>query len=103
MRASLALWIVAATGCGGVALRGRAAPGPAARAPTAPAPLPAGECLDQLVRLDVAYRPAEPTVGVAEPVEILGPVGGVTYHTWIRRRLILDCVLVRALALIGPV
>jgi hypothetical protein len=60
------------------------------------------DCLDRLDRLKVPYRPAGPIAGVDEPVEITGPLGGVSYVALGRpRALILDCSLVYSLALAG--
>jgi len=60
------------------------------------------DCLARLDELAVAYRPAGPLQGVREPVEVLGPLGGVEYRAFGRPRpLILDCSLVYSLALAG--
>jgi len=58
-------------------------------------------CLDALDGLGVAYRPAH-AAGVDDPVEITGPLGGVTYMPLGHERaLVLDCSLVYSLALAG--
>jgi len=58
-------------------------------------------CLDALDGLGVPYRPVT-AQGVDDPVEVTGPVGGITYvplgHD---RPLVLDCSLVYSLALAG--
>jgi hypothetical protein len=65
---------------------------------------PRGDCLDRLDDLGVPYRVAAPTRGVETPVEVEGPLGGVTYVPGggRPRRLVLDCSLVYSLALAGP-
>ncbi len=61
-----------------------------------------GDCLARLDELAVDYRPAGPLTGIAEPVEVLGPLGGVTYRPLGHARpLILDCSLVYSLAVAG--
>lgn len=60
------------------------------------------DCLDELDALSVPYRPAGPISGVDDPVEVTGPLGGVTYVALGRTRpLVLDCSLVYSLALAG--
>jgi hypothetical protein len=62
----------------------------------------AGSCLERLDALEVDYRVAPPLQGVASPVEVLGPLGGVTYVAAGRARpLVLDCSLVFSLAHAG--
>lgn len=61
-----------------------------------------GDCLSRLDDLKVDYQPAPPTLWIETPVEVLGPLGGVTYVPFGRpRALILDCSLVYSLALAG--
>jgi hypothetical protein len=59
------------------------------------------DCFAALDALAVPYRPTQ-AVGVDDPVEVTGPLGGVTYvplgHD---RPLVLDCSLVYSLALAG--
>jgi hypothetical protein len=60
------------------------------------------DCLDALDAQKVPYRPAGPIPGVDDPVEVTGPLGGVTYVALGRARpLVLDCSLVYSLALAG--
>lgn len=60
------------------------------------------DCLDALDAEKVPYRLAGPIPGVEDPVEVTGPLGGVTYVAMGRARpLILDCSLVYSLALVG--
>jgi hypothetical protein len=58
-------------------------------------------CLDELDAMDVAYTRAAPHEGIEVPVQITGPLGGVTYETWSKRDLVLDCSLVYSLARAG--
>ena len=70
--------------------------------PATPATAPARHpCLLALDRLRVPYREAQPRKGIAIPVEVTGPIAGVTYTTWDDRPLVLDCSLVYSLARAG--
>ena len=65
-------------------------------------PPPRAECLQALDALRVPYQRVGPISGVDEPVEVLGPLGGVSYIALGRPRpLVLDCSLVFSLALAG--
>ncbi len=57
-------------------------------------------CLRELERLKVSYKPAERR-GIAIGVEVLGPIGGVSYRGYKPRPLVLDCSLVVSLARVG--
>jgi hypothetical protein len=59
------------------------------------------ECLDRLDELGVPYKPAAGKPGVAVPVEVTGPLGGVTWRSWSRRPLVVDCSLVFSLVHAG--
>lgn len=60
------------------------------------------DCLEALDALRVSYQRAGPISGVDEPVEVTGPLGGVSYVALGRPRpLVLDCSLVFSLALAG--
>jgi hypothetical protein len=62
----------------------------------------ADDCYARLDELQVDYRVTGPIPGVEMPVEVMGPLGGVTYRTGRRdKTLILDCSLVYSLALAG--
>jgi hypothetical protein len=60
-------------------------------------------CMTQLDALGVKYTlPERPTPGIAQPVEVTGPLGGVTYvFDGKPRPLVLDCSLVYSLARAG--
>jgi hypothetical protein len=57
-------------------------------------------CREALDRLGVEHRPAA-RPGVADAVEVLGPLGGVTYVGYAGDPLVLDCSLVYSLARAG--
>ena len=60
-------------------------------------------CHAALDEMQVRYRVANPHAGIERPVEILGPLGGVTYRAWVKGKpLVLDCSLAQALAQAGP-
>ena len=57
-------------------------------------------CLERLDKLKVPYRALErggKLAGVEVPVEVTGPLAGVTYKTWGDKPLVLDCSLVVSL------
>ena len=59
-------------------------------------------CEARLDRLEISWQPGEALPGVDDPVEVTGPLGGVTYVPMGRARpLVLDCSLVYSLALAG--
>lgn len=100
-RREMALVLLWAIACQPVA----AAPPPAAPAPppAEPAWVATDTCYEALDALHVRWRPAKPRPGIALPVEVLGPLGGVTYVPWGKKKnLVLDCSLIEALARSGP-
>ncbi len=60
------------------------------------------DCYDALDKLGVAYTALSTPRDVAMPVEVDGPLGGVSYVSAGARPLILDCSLVYSLAVAGP-
>jgi hypothetical protein len=75
-----------------------------APARAAPPPLTCPQALDEL---GVRWKPAEPRPGIELPVEVHGPLGGVSYVAFgqtakKKKTLVLDCSLVEALARFGP-
>lgn len=80
---------------------------PAARAASSTwssATIPDGSaCLELLGRLGVAHTSLEKKTGVATPVTVRGPVGGVTYRVFGSDELVADCRLVVALSRIAPI
>lgn len=58
-------------------------------------------CLRGLDRLGVRYRRVR-RPGIAIAVEVGSELGGVTYWTWGRKKLVLDCSLAYSLAAFGP-
>lgn len=80
-----------------------ASAGRAPRATTAPSPIPGGAtCLRELERLDVAFRPSEPVVGIATPIVLAGNLGGIRFYAADRRPFLADCRLVLALRKVTP-
>jgi hypothetical protein len=63
---------------------------------------PKHDCHRRLDALGVPYAIAEPHKGIDLPVEVTGPLGGIRYKSWSKkRRLVLDCSLVYSLARAG--
>lgn len=58
-------------------------------------------CYAKLEAMQVPFERARAHRGIDLPVEITGPVGGVTFRTWHRKPLVLDCSLVYSLAVAG--
>lgn len=93
-------------------LRFAAAPGVPTYADGRPRPLapdviasefPGGdECLSRLRAAGVAYEPVSERRGVATPVAIEGPIGGVRYFTLAPGPMVADCRLALALAKVAP-
>jgi hypothetical protein len=74
-----------------------AATAPAAAKPKAKRS--AKSCLDALDKLGVAWKPGAKKIGVEIPVEIDGPIGGLTFKTWSKSKgLYVDCSLAYSLA-----
>jgi hypothetical protein len=101
----IGLWM--ATGCGGTP-RPNYAGGWIAEQPTIPpawnprdagvALLPIGEnCISWLNQLGISYRRLDDLRGVDTPVEVTGPIAGVTYTTLGKVSVTGDCRLVLAL------
>ncbi len=62
--------------------------------------LPAGDCYRALDARGVTWKHAS-RPGIAEGVEVSGPIGGVTYASDAQKALVLDCSLVVSLAEAG--
>lgn len=62
------------------------------------------DCYDALDKLEVKYKALSAPRDVAMPVEVDGPLGGVTYvsTSGSPKPLVLDCSLVYSLAVVGP-
>jgi hypothetical protein len=56
-------------------------------------------CLERLDALRVPYREAKRKPGIDIPVEVTGPIGDVSFKTWHKKPLVLDCSLVYSLAM----
>jgi hypothetical protein len=48
------------------------------------------------------YREAKRKPGIDIPVEVTGPIGDVSFKTWHKKPLVLDCSLVYSLAMASP-
>jgi hypothetical protein len=67
--------------------------------------LPAGgdrSCLAALERQGVPFSPAAPARGIATPIEVVGPIGGIHLLSRGRRAPLMDCELARSLARAAP-
>lgn len=80
-------------------------PSPAKRAPAGVlASIPGGdECLAELGATDVRFERLESKKGIATPVVVSGPIGGLPYKGGTGGGLVADCRLVLALHRIAPV
>lgn len=79
------------------------APPPAPKARTAPSPIVGGPaCLDELAARGVRFSRSEPVLGVATPIRVDGPIGGVRFYTLEKKPFVLDCRLALALSDIAP-
>lgn len=94
----------AAPGSAPLAKQTPAAPRPAPRqAVPARASGPGGaECLSELALRGVHYQKSEPVLGIATPVEITEPIGGVKFYSHEKGPMLLDCRLALALHEIAP-
>jgi hypothetical protein len=59
------------------------------------------ECLAELAVRGVRFSKAESVLGVATPVEVSGPIGGVQFYSHEKKPLLLDCRLALALYELG--
>jgi hypothetical protein len=70
---------------------------------TAPSPVPGGsDCLGELSASGTRFVKSEPVLGIATPVVIQGPLGGIPYYTLDKKPMVADCRLALALVRIGP-
>jgi hypothetical protein len=103
----LAVVLAVLTALGGVALAkagGKAAArsaGKSSKTKTDKLSPDAKACLAALDTLKVPYKKAGAHKGIDIPVKVTGAVGGITYKTWHKRDLVLDCSLVYSLAKAG--
>jgi hypothetical protein len=59
-------------------------------------------CLAELATRDVRFERSGPILGVATPVVVKGPIGGVRFYTHEKKPFVLDCRLALALCEIAP-
>src|SRR5687768_7409790 len=90
MRCAIATW---------AALAGLATAAPARAQPTPPAPT-APECHAALDARGVVWEPAR-QAGIAIPVLVRGPLGGIAWVSSRKRPLVIDCSLAVSLAEAG--
>ena len=73
-------------------------PTPAARTLTSTSGPPGGsECLELLGQRGVTFSTSEAVLGVATPVVVTGPIGGISFYSSERKPLVMDCRLALAL------
>jgi hypothetical protein len=77
-----------------------AKPGPVR---TAASPVVGGSgCLAELAARAVPFERAAPVLGVATPIVVKGPIGGVRFYTHEKKPFVVDCRLALALSEIAP-
>jgi len=60
------------------------------------------DCLSELALRGVRFMKSDAVLGVATPVEISGPIGGVQFYSHEKKPMLLDCRLALALHEIAP-
>ncbi|HEX6276556.1 MAG TPA: extensin family protein [Polyangiaceae bacterium] len=72
---------------------------PASVARTAPSAVVGGPaCLAELATRDVPFERSAPVLGVATPIVVKGPIGGVRFYTLEKKPFVVDCRLALALS-----
>jgi hypothetical protein len=75
--------------------------GPKSR--TASSPVAGGaSCLAELATQGVRFSRSEPVLGVATPIVVEGPIGGVRFFTLEKKPFVVDCRLALALSEVAP-
>jgi hypothetical protein len=70
---------------------------------TAPSSVPGGEdCLSELTASGTRFAKSAPVLGIATPVVVQGPLGGIPYYTLEKKPMVADCRLALALVRIAP-
>lgn len=70
---------------------------------TSPSTIAGGaSCLAELAARGVRFSRSEPVLGVATPIVVSGPIGGVRFYTLEKKPLVMDCRLALALDEISP-
>jgi hypothetical protein len=73
-------------------------PSPASVTPTSNAGPPGGSvCLETLRERGVPFSESEEVLGVATPIVVTGPIGGVTFYSHEKKPFVMDCRLALAL------
>jgi len=76
---------------------------PAPRPAKPSAPIPGGAaCLAELSASGVSFTKSDPVLGIATPVVVTGPIGGIQYFTHEKKPMVTDCRLALALFEIAP-
>lgn len=75
---------------------------PAAKAGRSAA-IPGGAaCLAELAANGVPFTKSEPVLGIATPVVVTGPIGGIQYFTFEKKPMVTDCRLALSLFELAP-
>lgn len=70
---------------------------------TAPSSIPGGaDCLAELTATGTRFVKSAPVLGIATPVVVHGPLGGIPYYTLEKKPMVADCRLALALVRIAP-
>jgi len=76
---------------------------PAPAAAPEPPPIPYGpECLQELDRLEIQHKALSDIRGVETPVDILGPIGGISFSSYSRLPFRCDCRFAIAWSRVAP-
>jgi hypothetical protein len=90
-------------GSGDVLAKVAAPPSHPKRTETAPSSIPGGsDCLSELAATGTRFAKSAPVLGIATPVVVQGPLGGIPYYTLEKKPMVADCRLALALVSIAP-
>jgi hypothetical protein len=74
-------------------------PSPGPKVKSAPSSVVGGTaCLAELAARGVRFSRTEPVLGVATPIRVEGPIGGVRFYTLEKKPFVIDCRLALALS-----
>jgi len=77
--------------------------GPAPKPARPSGGIPGGAaCLAELSARGVPFTKSEPVLGIATPVVVTGPIGGIEYFTHEKKPMVTDCRLALSLAEVAP-
>jgi hypothetical protein len=60
------------------------------------------DCLSELAATGTRFAKSAPVLGIATPVVVQGPLGGIPYYTLEKKPMVADCRLALALVRIAP-